>query len=158
MRASELTSPATASSSRSRAVTEHDGGEDRSRDTDAREDHREAEVGDADPPPLPPEGRRERHRDEQVRGRQHEQRNRVEVDSLVFVTHWALRMIGSASDPRPRKARKSTLFATWKDGSTGLLDSRAEAASVPVLGDASRGALYLALRPAASNGESPSPP
>src|SRR5690348_12301723 len=27
-----------------------------------------------------------------------------------------------------------------------------------VLGDASRGALYLALRPAASNGESPSPP
>jgi hypothetical protein len=27
--------------------------------------------------------------------------------------------------------------------------------SVPVLGDASRGALHLALRPAASNGEKP---
>ena len=49
-------------------------------------------------------------------------------------------------------------FASWKDGPDGLLESDEGAASVVVLGDASRGALYLALRPAASNGESPSPP
>jgi hypothetical protein len=36
-------------------------------------------------------------------------------------------------------------FASWKDGPDGLLESDEGAASVVVLGDASRGALYLAL-------------
>src|SRR6059058_2085132 len=49
-------------------------------------------------------------------------------------------------------------FPTWKDGPDGLLESGTARVSVLVLGDASRGALYLALRPAASTGESPSPP
>src|SRR5436190_20312136 len=49
-------------------------------------------------------------------------------------------------------------FPTWKDGPVGLLESGTARDTVLELGDASRGALYLALRPAASNGESPSPP
>src|SRR6266513_4888717 len=50
------------------------------------------------------------------------------------------------------------ILAISKDGPDGLLECGGEADTFPVLGDASRGALYLALRPAASNGESPSPP
>src|SRR5205809_4800554 len=50
------------------------------------------------------------------------------------------------------------LRATSKDRPDGLLESIRRPVTFPVLGDASRGALYLALRPAASNGESPSPP
>src|SRR2546429_4656180 len=50
------------------------------------------------------------------------------------------------------------LLLTWKDRPDGLLEYARARDTFPVLGDASRGALYLALRPAASNGESPSPP
>src|SRR5215831_21426959 len=50
------------------------------------------------------------------------------------------------------------LLAVSKDRPDGLLESGRARDTVLVLGDASRGALYLALRPAASNGESPSPP
>jgi hypothetical protein len=50
------------------------------------------------------------------------------------------------------------LLAVSKDGPDGLLECAGAPDTFPVLGDASRGALYLALRPAASNGESPSPP
>jgi hypothetical protein len=50
------------------------------------------------------------------------------------------------------------LFAVSKDGPDGLLECADGPDTFSVLGDASRGALYLALRPAASNGESPSPP
>src|SRR6266550_4631599 len=50
------------------------------------------------------------------------------------------------------------LLLTWKDRPDGLLECADAPDTFPVLGDASRGALYLALRPAASNGESPSPP
>src|SRR5438876_11292543 len=50
------------------------------------------------------------------------------------------------------------LLAVSKDGPDGLLECAGAPDTFSVLGDASRGALYLALRPAASNGESPSPP
>ena len=50
------------------------------------------------------------------------------------------------------------LRATWKDGPDGLLERHGGRDTVSPLGDASRGALYLALRPAASNGESRPPP
>src|SRR5438067_9059803 len=50
------------------------------------------------------------------------------------------------------------LLAVSKDGPDGLLECAGAPDTFPVLGDASRGALYLALRPAASTGESPSPP
>src|SRR5215475_2532587 len=50
------------------------------------------------------------------------------------------------------------LLAVSKDGPDGLLESGRARDTFLLLGDASRGALYLALRPAASNGESPSPP
>jgi hypothetical protein len=39
----------------------------------------------------------------------------------------------------------NVLLPSWKDGPNGLLESVGMAASVLVLGDASRGALYLAL-------------
>jgi hypothetical protein len=54
-------------------------------------------------------------------------------------------------DYRPRELG----FLTWKDGPNGLLASVLPGITFPLLGDASRGALYLALRPAASNGEKP---
>src|SRR5689334_3428042 len=44
----------------------------------------------------------------------------------------------------------NVLVATWKDGPIGLLESSGAVTSLVALGDASRGALYLALWPAAS--------
>ena len=70
--------------------------EDRRRDSDPREDRRQGQVAERDAAPLPPERGHERDEHEQVRARQHEQRDSVEVDSLVLGCHWALRILGRA--------------------------------------------------------------
>ena len=72
-----------------RAVVQHLGGEDPGGDPDRRKDRREPDVGDCHAVPLAPERRRQRRGHHQVRARQDEQRNGVEIDGLVFRAHWA---------------------------------------------------------------------
>ena len=75
------------------AVVQHLRREDPGRDPDRGKDRRQPDVGHAHSSPLSPERGRERCGHHQVGTRQDEQRDSVEVDSLVFGTHWALGMI-----------------------------------------------------------------
>jgi len=70
-----------------RAVVENEPTEDGCRDPDCREDQRQCQIRGADAAALPPERRSKSGGYEQVRAREHEQRHRVEVDSLVFRAH-----------------------------------------------------------------------
>ena len=70
-------------------VLENDDAEDRSRDADRREDGGEREVGGRYAFTLAPERAAEQGRDEEVRRRDDEQREGVEIDSLVMRAHWA---------------------------------------------------------------------
>ena len=112
------------------AVVQHLGGEDPGRDPDRREDRREPDVGDGHPVPLAPERRRERGGHHQVRARQDEQRNRVEIDSLVFGAHWASEMIRRPPGGVEEILAGNPLRATWKDGPDGLLESPTARSSV----------------------------
>jgi hypothetical protein len=141
---------------------EHHGAEDRCRNPDPREDQREGDIGNADPAALTPECGRQGCGDEQVRPRQHEERDGVEVNSLVLGAHWALEMIGSrevcVEQSRAGKPFPSALLASWKDRPNGLLEREDRGASVLVLGDASRVPCTWPCGPRRALGESPSPP
>src|SRR5215216_5105704 len=68
---------------------------------------------------------------------------------------------GGVDPTRPSDVLRWSPEATFrlgKMGRTAYWNPCVRGLASSVLGDASRGALYLALRPAASNGESPSPP
>ena len=128
-------------------VVQYEPAEDRRRNRDPREDRREREVARRDAAPLPPERGQQGHEDEQVRARQQQQRQSVEVEGLVLGCHWALLMIGRA----PTGGRKiglrraglaNLLRAGWKDGPLGLLACLCGPDTFHVLGDASRVALY----------------
>ena len=137
-----------------RAVVQHLGREDPGRDPDRGKDRRQPDVGDGHPAPLAPERRRERCGHHQVRARQDEQRDSVEVDSLVFGAHWALGMIrrppGGVEDSTRFPDRKAPPcdLERWAGRPIGIAGRPGLAWLA--LGDASRGALYLALWPAAS--------
>ena len=135
-----------------RAFVEHDGAEDRGRDRDPGEHEDEGDVGDADPAPLAPERGRQGCGDEQVRPRQHEQRNGVEVDSLLLGTHWAIRMIGrpgvcvetarpeSRFPDAPLRIGKMGHTAYWKRMASALASRYwAMRAACPVPGLVARG-------------------
>ena len=72
------------------AVPEDDHAEDRERDPDSGKDEGESEVGDRGASPLTPQRRSQHGGHQEVRSREHDQGNGVEIDSLVFGGHWAL--------------------------------------------------------------------
>src|SRR6266576_4465992 len=143
-----------------RTVVQDEAADDRRRNRDPGEDRRQGEIAERDAAPLPPEHGHERGEHEQVRARQHEQRDCVEVDSLVLGCHWALLILGFADAGANRTACEERVLQSFtvrlgKMGRSAYWLVQGGGLPSLVLGDASRVALYLALRPAASNGEKP---
>ena len=98
-----------------RAINKDDDSEDRRRDSDPGKHERDRDVGQARAAALAPERRSQHGRDQEVRRRQDEQRNGVEIDSLVLGGHWAPLMIRSAAH-----AVENTRFVSGKRAPCGF--------------------------------------
>jgi len=68
---------------------QHERSEDGGRDGDAREERAERDVEDGQPAAVAPQAGHEREADDEVQGRQQEQRHRVEEQRLRSGVHWA---------------------------------------------------------------------